>query len=158
MPRAAFEANLACLDLLNEAGQPYFTSVASFDWFSSLALFFPSVTGIMAGSNRSGDLRNAQVSIPIGTEPPVGPHLMGPHLMGPHLMDPTVAVTWQVHQDKKAATLAKRFGGGRVRAMTADIENAGDTQGAATPQPALPRRYNTRTPGGGRGALTPAAP
>ncbi|KAL1522216.1 hypothetical protein AB1Y20_021853 [Prymnesium parvum] len=44
----------------NRGGDEYSLSYA-------LSLFFPSVTGIMAGSNRSGDLKDAQTSIPRGT-------------------------------------------------------------------------------------------
>nr|CAG31231.1 hypothetical protein RCJMB04_3h10 [Gallus gallus] len=49
------------------AGRPYvFTDIMTY--FTVLVgIYFPSVTGIMAGSNRSGDLKDAQKSIPTGT-------------------------------------------------------------------------------------------
>ena len=47
-------------------GEQVSAQVAS-SFFILIGIFFPSVTGIMAGSNRSGDLKDAQKSIPIGT-------------------------------------------------------------------------------------------
>uniref|UniRef100_A0AAQ4Q164 Solute carrier family 12 member 5a n=1 Tax=Gasterosteus aculeatus aculeatus TaxID=481459 RepID=A0AAQ4Q164_GASAC len=53
-------------DPLTNANRYVLADIASF--FTLLVgIYFPSVTGIMAGSNRSGDLRDAQKSIPVGT-------------------------------------------------------------------------------------------
>nr|XP_024365910.1 cation-chloride cotransporter 1-like isoform X2 [Physcomitrium patens] len=50
----------------NDAGIPARTGYY-WDFESLLGLFFPAVTGIMAGSNRSGSLKDTQRSIPRGT-------------------------------------------------------------------------------------------
>ncbi|XP_077445495.1 solute carrier family 12 member 6 isoform X1 [Stigmatopora argus] len=47
--------------------QPYVFADIGTSFTLLVGIFFPSVTGIMAGSNRSGDLKDAQRSIPIGT-------------------------------------------------------------------------------------------
>ncbi|MED6236696.1 hypothetical protein ATANTOWER_012913 [Ataeniobius toweri] len=53
-------------DPITNANRYVLADITSF--FTLLVgIYFPSVTGIMAGSNRSGDLRDAQKSIPIGT-------------------------------------------------------------------------------------------
>jgi len=44
-----------------------FLMVIFFPTSSLVGLFFPAVTGIMAGSNRSSSLRDTQRSIPVGT-------------------------------------------------------------------------------------------
>jgi len=38
-----------------------------FTFFGLLAIYFPSVTGVFAGANRSGDLEDPSASIPAGT-------------------------------------------------------------------------------------------
>ncbi|KAM9488190.1 solute carrier family 12 member 7 isoform 5-T5 [Clarias gariepinus] len=60
-------ASVATSDATPVTSLPYvLTDIATY--FTVLVgIYFPSVTGIMAGSNRSGDLRDAQRSIPIGT-------------------------------------------------------------------------------------------
>ncbi|KAK7910457.1 hypothetical protein WMY93_015141 [Mugilogobius chulae] len=47
--------------------EPYVFADITTSFTLLVGIFFPSVTGIMAGSNRSGDLKDAQKSIPIGT-------------------------------------------------------------------------------------------
>ncbi|XP_028993291.1 solute carrier family 12 member 6-like isoform X1 [Betta splendens] len=47
--------------------QPYVFADITTSFMLLVGIFFPSVTGIMAGSNRSGDLKDAQRSIPTGT-------------------------------------------------------------------------------------------
>lgn len=53
------------LENLKNNWAPHFSKDQNF--WSVYAIFFPACTGIMAGSNISGDLKNAQKSIPIGT-------------------------------------------------------------------------------------------
>ncbi|XP_051943100.1 solute carrier family 12 member 7-like isoform X2 [Hippocampus zosterae] len=61
------QESVAAQDSSGDVYKPYvFNDMATY--FTLLVgIYFPSVTGIMAGSNRSGDLRDAQRSIPVGT-------------------------------------------------------------------------------------------
>ncbi|KAM6457653.1 solute carrier family 12 member 5 isoform 2-T2 [Liasis olivaceus] len=54
-------------ELILDMDQPYVFSDMTSYFTLLVGIYFPSVTGIMAGSNRSGDLRDAQKSIPTGT-------------------------------------------------------------------------------------------
>ncbi|KAM7500503.1 hypothetical protein LguiA_024917 [Lonicera macranthoides] len=51
----------------NDAGIPDPNGKISWNFNALVGLFFPAVTGIMAGSNRSASLKDTQRSIPIGT-------------------------------------------------------------------------------------------
>ncbi|ETE65530.1 Solute carrier family 12 member 7 [Ophiophagus hannah] len=60
--------DLPSVPVLVEDEQVYYIYTDIMTYFTMLVgIYFPSVTGIMAGSNRSGDLRDAQKSIPTGT-------------------------------------------------------------------------------------------
>ncbi|XP_044478192.1 cation-chloride cotransporter 1-like isoform X4 [Mangifera indica] len=51
----------------NKAGIPDPNGTVTWSFNDLVGLFFPAVTGIMAGSNRSASLKDTQRSIPIGT-------------------------------------------------------------------------------------------
>ncbi|XP_044509296.1 cation-chloride cotransporter 1-like isoform X4 [Mangifera indica] len=51
----------------NNAGIPDPNGTVTWSFNALVGLFFPAVTGIMAGSNRSASLKDTQRSIPIGT-------------------------------------------------------------------------------------------
>ncbi|XP_074928517.1 solute carrier family 12 member 5 [Chelonoidis abingdonii] len=59
--------SVALTDPVVDMDQPYVFSDMTSYFTLLVGIYFPSVTGIMAGSNRSGDLRDAQKSIPTGT-------------------------------------------------------------------------------------------
>ncbi|KAL3692697.1 hypothetical protein R1sor_006348 [Riccia sorocarpa] len=56
----------------DRAGVPSPTGSIYWNFDALLGLFFPAVTGIMAGSNRSASLRDTQRSIPVGTLSAIG--------------------------------------------------------------------------------------
>ena len=60
-----FWTNGNIVDNLGSQYSPY--QGEEFDFWKVLAIFFPAVTGIMAGANISGDLRNPSSDIPKGT-------------------------------------------------------------------------------------------
>uniref|UniRef100_A0A8C7J2R5 Solute carrier family 12 member 7-like n=1 Tax=Oncorhynchus kisutch TaxID=8019 RepID=A0A8C7J2R5_ONCKI len=61
------QASEPAADTSQDIYMPYVANDITTFFTLLVGIYFPSVTGIMAGSNRSGDLRDAQKSIPIGT-------------------------------------------------------------------------------------------
>ncbi|KAM5192403.1 solute carrier family 12 member 6 isoform 1-T1 [Mantella aurantiaca] len=61
------KASLPSSEVVGSLSHDYVLADITTSFTLLVGIFFPSVTGIMAGSNRSGDLKDAQKSIPIGT-------------------------------------------------------------------------------------------
>ncbi|XP_054618601.1 solute carrier family 12 member 7-like isoform X1 [Dunckerocampus dactyliophorus] len=61
------QGSVPAQDTSNDIYKPYVFNDITTYFTLLVGIYFPSVTGIMAGSNRSGDLRDAQRSIPFGT-------------------------------------------------------------------------------------------
>ncbi|XP_029109125.1 solute carrier family 12 member 7-like isoform X2 [Scleropages formosus] len=61
------QPSLPAQDASRDGYLPYVFNDIATSFMLLVGIYFPSVTGIMAGSNRSGDLRDAQRSIPTGT-------------------------------------------------------------------------------------------
>ena len=53
------------LTIWKNNSQPAYTG--EHNWFSVFGVFFPALTGVMAGINMSGDLRNPSQDISVGT-------------------------------------------------------------------------------------------
>ena len=102
----------------NDGNFPESASFDTYDWVAAdltstamimIGIFFPSVTGIMAGSNRSGDLADAPTAIPRGTIAAISTtstsYLLAVIFFG-------LCCDGALLQDKFGESLAKEKGGG----------------------------------------------